>query len=66
MKVCKGKANLWPRLLPFALRVDKTTHSSVTGYMPIELMHGYKLIMPGEESIPTWIFLSWEDNISRE
>ena len=34
--------------------------------MPIELMHGHKSIMPREESFPTWVFLSWEDNISRE
>ena len=34
--------------------------------MLIELMHGHKPIMPREESIPTWVFLSWEDNISRE
>ena len=40
VKACKGKANLWPRLLPFALWEDRITHSSVTGYMPIELMHG--------------------------
>ena len=66
VKACKGKTNLWPRLLPFALWTDKTTHSSITGYMPIELMHGHKPIMPEEESIPTWVFLSWEDNISRE
>lgn len=66
VKACKGKASLWPRLLPFALWADRTTHSTVTGYMPIELMHGHKPIMPGEESIPTWVFLSWEDNISRE
>ena len=66
VKACKGKANLWPRLLSFALWADRTTHSSVTGYMPIELMHGHKPIIPGEESIPTWVFLSWEDNISRE
>ena len=66
VKACKGKASLWPRLLPFALWADRTTHSTVTGYMPIELMHGHKPIMPGEESIPTWVFLSWEDNITRE
>ena len=66
VKVYKGKANLWPRLLPFVLWADRTTYSSVTGYMPIELMHGHKPIMPGEKSIPMWVFLSWEDNISRE
>ena len=65
VKACKGKANL-PRLLPFALWTDRTTHSSVTSYIPIELMHGHKPIMPGEESISTWVFLSWEDNNSRE
>ena len=66
VKACKGKANLWPRLLLFALWADKTTHSSITGYMPTKLIHGHKPIILGEESIPTWVFLSWEDNISRE
>ena len=64
IKACKEKANLWPRLLPFALWADRATHSIVTSYMPIELMHGHKPIMPGEKSIPTWVFLSWEDNIT--
>ena len=66
VKACKGKPNLWPRLLPFALWADRTTHSTVTGYMPVELMHGHKPIMPAEESIPSWVFLSWEDNITTE
>ena len=66
VKACKGKSKLWPRLLPFALWADRTTHSTVTGYMPVELMHGQKPMMPGEENVPTWAFLSWEDRISRE
>lgn len=66
VKGCKGKPSLWPKLLPFALWADRTTHSTVTGYMPVELMHGQKPLMPGEQSVPTWIFLSWEDDISRE
>ena len=42
VKVCKKKANLWPRLLPFASWVDRTIHSVVIDYMHIEFMHGYK------------------------
>jgi hypothetical protein len=66
VKACKGKPKMWPKLLPFALWADRTTHSTVTGYMPVELMYGQKPIMPVEGDIPTWMFLSWEDGISRE
>jgi Integrase zinc binding domain/RNase H-like domain found in reverse transcriptase/Reverse transcriptase (RNA-dependent DNA polymerase) len=66
VKACRGKPSLWPKLLPFALWADRTTHSSVTGYMPVELMYGQKPIMPAEEDVPTWVFLSWEDGISTE
>ncbi|KAL3696508.1 hypothetical protein R1sor_010584 [Riccia sorocarpa] len=45
---------------------DRTTHSSVTGYMPIELIQGQKSIMPVEELIPTWSVLPWVDNLTRE
>ena len=37
-KACKGRASDWPKVLPYALWADKTIHSSVTGYMLIELM----------------------------
>ena len=66
VKACKGKPRQWPRLLPFALWADRTTHSTVTGYMPIELMLGQKPIMPMEDSVPTWVLLDWEDDITRE
>ena len=66
VKACRGKPSMWPKLLPFALWADRTTHSSVTGYMPVELMYGQKPIMPVEEGIPTWVYLSWEDGISTE
>ena len=66
VKSCKGKPKQWPRLLPFALWADRTTHSTVTGYMPIELMLGQKPIMPAETSMPTWMFLDWKDGITRE
>ena len=66
VKACRGQPRLWPKLLPFALWADRTTHSTVTGYMPVELMLGQKPLMPIEESIPSWLFLSWEDDIDRE
>jgi len=66
VKACKGKPKQWPRLLPFALWADRTTHSTVTGYMPIELMLGQKPIMPVEDFVPTWMLLDWEDGITRE
>ena len=53
VKACDGKMLEWPRLLPFALWADHTTHSPVTGYMPAELMFGQKPIMPIEEVAPT-------------
>jgi transposase InsO family protein len=40
VKACQHKIGEWLRLLPFALWADKTTHSSVTGYMPAELIFG--------------------------
>ncbi|KAL3697011.1 hypothetical protein R1sor_011087 [Riccia sorocarpa] len=66
VKACSGRVKQWPRLLPFALWADRTTHSSVTGYMPIELIQGQKSIMPVEELIPTWSMLPWVDNLTRE
>ena len=29
-KACKGKVGTWPKVLPYALWADRTTHSSVT------------------------------------
>lgn len=65
-KACKGKIREWPRLLPYALWADRTTHSTVTGYMPAELIYGQTPIMPIEEAIASWNVLPWEDNMSRE
>jgi hypothetical protein len=66
VKACQGKAGEWLRLLPFTLWTDRTTHSSVTGYMPIKLIFGQKPIMPIEESIVSSLALPWQDEISRE
>ena len=46
VRACEGQVGSWPRLLPYTLWADRTTHSSVTGFMPIELMYGQKPIMP--------------------
>ncbi|KAL2624276.1 hypothetical protein R1flu_008521 [Riccia fluitans] len=54
VKACNGKSKRWPQLLPFALWADRTTHSTITEYMPTELMLGQKPIMPMEDEIPTW------------
>ena len=37
-----------------ALWADRTTHSSVTGYMPTELMFGQKPLMPMEQTVSSW------------
>ncbi|KAL2619931.1 hypothetical protein R1flu_000136 [Riccia fluitans] len=66
VKACKGKPKRWPQFLPFALWADRTTHSTVTGYMPTELMLGQKPIMPMEDETPTWAAIPWEDSISTE
>mgnify|MGYP006889382379 CR=1 FL=1 len=36
-----GRVKDWPQMLQCALWVDRTTHSSMTGYMPVE----YECIM---------------------
>ncbi|KAL3687181.1 hypothetical protein R1sor_013490 [Riccia sorocarpa] len=66
VKACDGKRRQWPRLLPFALWVDRTTHCSTTWYMPVELMLGQKPIMLVENEVPTWATLPWEDGLDRE
>ena len=55
VRACEGRIGDWPRLLPYALWADRTTHSSVTGYMPVELMYGQKPIMPIERTIASWM-----------
>ena len=66
VKACRGKPKQWPRLLPFALWADRTTHSTITCYMPIELMLDQKPIMPAEDLTSTWMLLDWNDGITRE
>ena len=48
------------------LWADRTTHSSVTGYMPAEQMFGQKPIMPMERTISSWATVNWRDEMSRE
>ena len=65
VKACRGKYREWPKLLPLALWADRSTHSSVTGYMPAEMMTGQRPLMPLEEEVPSWAMLSWEDGVDR-
>ena len=53
-KACDGRVKIWPQMLPYALWADRSTHSSVTGYMPAELMTGQALAMRTETTIVTW------------
>ena len=65
-KACDGRVKDWPQMLPYALWADRTTHSSVTGYMPAELMTGQAPIMPTETAIATWTVLPWKEEMSWE
>ena len=60
VKACDGKIAKWPRLLPYALWADWTTHSSVTGFMPAELMPRQKPVMPVKQSMVSWAVLPWK------
>ena len=69
-KACDRKMGNWPRLLRYALWADRTTHSTTTGYMSVELMLGKKPIMPIEQSVPSWTCLprlaSYKDSAVRK
>ena len=60
VKACDGRVKDW------ALWADRTTHSSVTGYMPAELMTEQAPVMPTETTIATWTMLPWKEEMSRE
>ncbi|KAL3702292.1 hypothetical protein R1sor_020314 [Riccia sorocarpa] len=66
VKACNGKPKQWPRLLPFALWADRSTHCTTTGYMPVELILGQKPILPIEDSVLSWVSLPWEDGVDHE
>ena len=66
VQACGGQVGNWPRLLPYALWADQTTHSSVTGSMLAELMYGQKPIMLMEQTISSWAAVDWRDEMSHE
>ena len=66
VKACQGRIGEWPKMVPYALWTDHTTHSIVTGYMPFEFMYGQKPIMPIEEAILTWTILPWKKDMSKD
>jgi hypothetical protein len=66
VRACEDQVGSWPQLLPYALWADQTTHSSVTGFMPTELMYGQKPFMPTEQTISSWATMDWKDEMSQE
>ena len=53
-------------MLPYALWADRTTHSSVTDYMPVEHMTRQLPVMPTETAIATWTVMSWKEEMCQE
>ena len=65
-KSCDRRVKNWPQMLPYALWADCTTHSSMTNYVPIQLMTGQAPIMSTETAIVTWTVLPWNEEMSWE
>jgi hypothetical protein len=66
VKSCEGNVFIWPNKLPLALLADRMTCSSVTGYVPSELVSGHLPLMPLEENVCSWRTVNWEDQVSHE
>ena len=66
VKACDRRVKDWPSMLSYALWADRTTHSSVTGFMPAELMTGQSSVMPTETAIATSSVLPWKEEMCRE
>ena len=66
VRAYNGRVRNWPRLLPYALWADRITHSSITRYMPTELMFKQKPIMSVEQTITSWMAVDWAHEVSRE
>ena len=45
---------------------DRTTHSSMTCYMPTELMYGQKPVIPIEKTIASLVAIPWENEMTQE
>ena len=43
VRACEGRVGNWPRLLPYALWADLTTHSSVIGYMLVSCEYSHTM-----------------------
>ena len=66
VRACNGRVGIWPRILPYALWADRTTHSSVIGYMPAKLIFKQEAIMLVERTIASWMAADWTEEKSRE
>ena len=60
VKACNGNVKEWPLLVLYVVWANRTMHSSITGYMPAELMTGQALVMPTETEINTSEALPWK------
>ena len=66
VRTCEGRVSDWLRLFPYAFWANRTTHSSVTGYMPAKRMFGQKTIMLVERTIASWTMINWTNDMRRE
>ena len=65
-KACDERVKNWPQMFSYALWEDRTTHSSVTGCMPTEVMIGQAPLMPTETAIVTCTELPWKKKGARK
>jgi hypothetical protein len=63
IKSCDEIFEDWSKLLPYALWADRTTHSSIIGFMLFELMFGQKPIMSMEDVVIIWAALPWTEEM---
>ena len=59
------KRGNWVQNLPAVLWADRVTVQSSTGVTPYRLVYGYDPVLPIEQEIPSWSFLSWAEVRSR-
>ena len=66
IKTRNGDVRNWPHLLAYRLWADRTMHSSVTRFLPSELVSGQTPGMQPETRITTWETLQWKTEMSKE
>ena len=64
VKLCKGKLQKWPQLLPAVLFADRITVRKVTGYSPYYLLHGTHPLMPGDLADATFLVTDFKPGMT--